>query len=79
MKCFVDWSRDIHHDQMTDNTSQLLLLLLLWQLPFYGQYTGQLALASITVKNWRVLLEQSFTARMSLMKATSAIELGRRR
>jgi len=31
------------------------------------------------VKNWRILLEQSFTARMALLMATSAFRLGRRR
>ena len=31
------------------------------------------------VKNWRILLVQSFTARMSLLTATSAFGLGRRR
>jgi len=36
----------------------------------------QLALA---VKNWRILLEKSFTARMPLLTATSAVGLERRR
>jgi len=31
------------------------------------------------LKNWRILLEQSFTARMPLLMATSAYELSRRR
>ena len=31
------------------------------------------------VKNWRILLEQTFTARMPLLMATSAFGLGRRR
>jgi len=31
------------------------------------------------VKNWRILLVQSFTAHMSLLMATSAFGLGRRR
>jgi len=49
----------------------LLLLLPLPQplslfllLPFYGRYTGQPAL-----QNWRILLEQSFTACMPLLTA----------
>jgi len=42
---------------------------------FYGHYTGQLALASTPIKNWRILLEQSFTARTSLLTATSAFGL----
>ena len=41
------------------------------QPPFYGYYTGQPALAS-------TLLVHSFTARMPLLVAASAFELGRR-
>ena len=35
---------------------QGILLLL----PFYSHYTGQPALAALPVKNWRILLVQSF-------------------
>jgi len=31
-----------------------------------------------SVKNWKISLQQSFTARMTLQTATSAIGLGRR-
>jgi len=41
-------------------------------------YTGQPALAGTPVKNLRMLLEQSFTARMPLPMATSGFGLGRR-
>jgi len=48
-------------------------------LPFNGHYTGQPALAGVSlappVKNWKILLEQSFTARMPLLTATSAFGL----
>jgi len=57
--------------------------------PFYGHYKGkckkvkgvqQLASPPTTlsapVKNWRILLVQSFTARMPLPTATSAFSLG---
>jgi len=30
-------------------------------LPFYGHYTGQTAWAGTPVKNWRIVLEQTFT------------------
>jgi len=53
---------------------KLVLLLL----PFYGHYTGQPALDGTPVKNWRILLVQSFTSRKPLLTATSAFELGRR-
>jgi len=47
---------------------------------FYGHYTGQSALATAPpVENWKLLLVQSFTARMHLLTATSAFGLGRRR
>jgi len=49
------------------------------QPPFYGHYTDQLALACFRLKNWGILLVQSFTARMPLLTATSAFGLGRRR
>jgi len=45
---------------------------------FYGHYTGQPALAGTPIKNWRILLEQSSTARMPLVTATSIFRLGRR-
>jgi len=46
---------------------------------YYYYSTGQSALASTPqVKNWRTLLEQSFTARMPLLTATSTLGLGRR-
>ena len=32
----------------------------------HGQHTGQSILAGTSVKNWRILLEQSFTAHMPL-------------
>jgi len=33
--------------------------------PFYSHYTGKPVLASTPVKKWRILVEQSFTARMA--------------
>jgi len=45
--------------------------------PFYSHYTGQPALAGNAVKNWRTLLEHSFTACMPLVTAASAFRLGR--
>jgi len=42
------------------------------QPPFYGHCTGQ----PVSVKNWRILLVQSFTARMLLLAATSTFGLG---
>jgi len=56
----------------------LTLLLLPVLLPFYGCYTQQLALASIPVKNWRILLAQCFTVRMPLLTATSTFTLERK-
>ena len=47
--------------------------------PFYGHYARQPALTGTPVKNWRILLVQSFTARMPLLAATGAFGLGRRR
>jgi len=49
------------------------------QEPFYSHYTDQPVLASTrTVKNWMILLEQSFIAHVPLLMATSAIVFGRR-
>ena len=45
----------------------------------YGHYTGQPVLAGTPVKNWRILLEKRFAARMPLLTATSAFEWERRR
>jgi len=45
----------------------LLLLLVLLLLPLL-----------LLTKNWRTLLQQSFTACMPLLTTTSAFELGRR-
>ena len=74
-----NWSRFItrrmpfHHptvlkcqskDPMSDKATLFAATRILLQLPFYGHYTGQPALASTPVKNWRILLELSFTARM---------------
>jgi len=56
----------------------LLLLLLLLLLSFYGYYIGQPALASTPVTNWRIVLEQSFTACMSLLMPASLFGLQRR-
>jgi len=47
-------------------------------LPFYGHFTAQPTLAGTAVKNWKILLEQSFSARMPLLMATSTFGLGRR-
>jgi len=44
----------------------------------YGHYTAHPVLAGTPVKNWRILLEQSFTARMPLLMAASIFGLGRR-
>ena len=41
-------------------------------------YIGQPALGAPPVKNWSILLVQSFTAHMSLLTETSAFGLGRR-
>jgi len=50
------------------------------QTSLYENHTGQPALATApSVKNWRILLVQSFTGRMPLLMATSAFGLGRRR
>ena len=46
---------------------------------FYGHYSGQPVLAGTSVKNWRILLVQSFTASMPLLAAYSTFGLGRRR
>ena len=46
--------------------------------PQYDHYTGQPTLAGPPVKNWRILLVQSFTACMPLLIATSAFGIGRR-
>jgi len=43
--------------------------------PFYGHYTGQRALTSTS--SWRILLVQSFTARMPLLMANSTFGLVR--
>jgi len=50
------------------------------QTSFYGHYTGQPGLAkpAAPFKNWRILLVQSFTARMPLLTATSTFRLRRR-
>ena len=40
-----------------------------------GHYTDQTVLASTSVKKWRILLEQSFTAHMPLLMATSTFAL----
>ena len=42
---------------------------------FYGLCTGQPALPAPPVKNWRILLMQSFTTHMLLLAATSAFRL----
>jgi len=44
-------------------------------LPFYSHYTRQPALASIPVKNWRIFLQQSFTARMPLILITKNVKI----
>jgi len=36
-----------------------------------SHYTGQPVLAGTPVKNWMILLEQSFTAHMPLLTATT--------
>ena len=48
------------------------------KLPRNGHYTGQPALAGTPVKNWGILLQQSFTASMPLLMATSAFRAERR-
>jgi len=45
----------------------------------FDHYTGQPALAGTPVKYRRTVLEHSFTARMPLLTAASALGLGRRR
>ena len=65
---------NIHPSKSRDswrNISKLFLPLL----PLYGHYTEQSASGGTPVKNWRILLEQSFTARMPLL----TFGLGRRR
>ena len=54
-----------HNDSLQEDKLLLLLLLLLLVLVlllilFYGHYTGQPVLAGTAVKNWRILLVQSF-------------------
>jgi len=44
------------------------------QPPVYGHYTDQPVLAG----TWKILLVQSFTARVPLLTVTSALGLGRR-
>jgi len=44
-----------------------------------SHYTGQSVLAGTSVKNWRILLEQSFTGHMPLLMAASTFGLRRRR
>jgi len=48
------------------------------QQSFYNHYTDQPLLVSIPVKNCKILLEQSFTAHMPLLMATSTFGLGTR-
>jgi len=43
-----------------------------------SHYTGPPLSATTDVKNWRILLEQRFTALMPLMMATNAFDLGKR-
>jgi len=43
--------------------------------PYYDQHTGQPLLAGTSVKNWRILLEQTFTAHMPLLIATREMVL----
>jgi len=45
---------------------------------FYNHHTGRPVLISITVENWSILLEHSFTACIPLMTSTNEFELGRR-
>ena len=54
-------------------------LLLVWR-ELYSHYNGQPVLADTCtiVKNWRILLEQHFTARRPLLATISALGLGRR-
>jgi len=42
---------------------------------FYGHYTGQPALVSTSVKNWWILLVQSFTACMPLLEEICNLSL----
>jgi len=44
----------------------------------YGHDVGQPVLASTPVKNWRILLQQRFTACMPLLAASSACGLWKR-
>jgi len=44
--------------------------------PFCGHYTSKPASAVIPVKNWRILLKQSFIVRMPLLMAASTIRMG---
>ena len=47
--------------------------------PFYSHYTGKTVLASTPVKKWRILVEQSFTARMPMPLLTANNVFGSRR
>jgi len=49
------------------------------KLPFHGHYTGLPELASTPVKNLRILLEQSFTAHMPVLLATSTPHIQNRK
>jgi len=69
---------------LKSNLGQLTLFVIYYYYYYYYyyllcHYTEQPALASSSVKNWRILLEQSFTARMPLLMVTGAFGLGRRR
>ena len=74
------WSRKRAVNSCGGDKSTVLSVLLacLLLVPFYGDYAGQTVLAGPAAKNWRILLQQSFTVYMPLLKAASAFGLGRR-
>jgi len=66
-----------NEEETCGNEKRFIKLLLLLLLPFYGHYTGQPVLAGISLKNWRILLEQRFTAYIPVLMASSRFVLGR--
>ena len=56
--------READQVKVRENNCSLIKKILQLQQPspFYGHYTGRPVLAATLVKNWRILLVQSFTA-----------------
>jgi len=73
----LEWFTSARHFDILTTSLQSTSEIPLQLIPFYSHYTGQPA--GTPVNNWRILLEQSFTACMPLLMATSTFALGRRR